>query len=101
YKKADILILPATYSNGNMTITEAKASGMGLVLSDRINSVTKNNKSDMNCFVCDLNIDEFVSAVEKYILNPDLLCIHGRMSRDMVMERRNSVTAKYYHDLFI
>lgn len=30
YKSADILILPATYSNGNGTIIEARASGMGL-----------------------------------------------------------------------
>src|SRR5437868_12999634 len=36
YADSDILILPAFFSNGNFTILEAMASGMGVVISDRI-----------------------------------------------------------------
>jgi glycosyltransferase involved in cell wall biosynthesis len=31
YKESDIMIFPALFSNGNYTILEAMASGMGLV----------------------------------------------------------------------
>ncbi|MGX9134413.1 glycosyltransferase family 4 protein [Rummeliibacillus sp. JY-2-4R] len=98
YKKSDILILPAIYSNGNLTIMEAKASGMGLVISNRINDVEKDNINEESCYICELNINHFVESIEKYILNPELLISHGKLNRELVEERRNINIAKYYYD---
>ncbi|WFF74411.1 glycosyltransferase family 4 protein [Proteiniclasticum sp. QWL-01] len=100
YKKSDILILPANYSNGNGTIIEARASGMGVVISTKINHIDKHSIHGENCFICSLNIDEFVNAVSEYIENPDKLIEHGKLSRKLVEDRKNSYTAKAYYDAF-
>ncbi|MEK6405913.1 MAG: hypothetical protein AABN34_03005 [Acidobacteriota bacterium] len=41
YARCDILILPANFSNGNFTILEAMASGMGVVVGDRVLGIGK------------------------------------------------------------
>lgn len=100
YKQSDILILPCVYSNGNGTIIEARASGMGIVISNQINNIERHSKNGENCFICDLNVDEFEKAVSKYIDNPELLIDHGRLSRKLVEFRRNDYTAKQYFEIF-
>lgn len=100
YKQSDILILPCVYSNGNGTIIEARASGMGIVISNQINNIERHSKNGENCFICDLNVDEFEKVVSKYIDNPELLIDHGRLSRKLVEFRRNDYTAKQYFEIF-
>lgn len=100
YKNSDILILPALYSNGNMTIIESMASGMGLVLSNRINDIEQLSKDDENMYICDLNIDEFSRCLEKYIQNPEILILHGKLNRKVIESEKNASTAKRYFDLF-
>ena len=99
YKSSDILILPATYSNGNGTMIEAAASGMGIVISNRINHIKRHFLDGSNCFICDLKVDDFVNAIKKYIDEPELLIKHGELSRKMVENRKNSNTAKIYYEL--
>ncbi|MFL2105207.1 glycosyltransferase family 4 protein [Desemzia sp. FAM 23991] len=100
YKKSDILILPCVYSNGNGTIIEARASGMGLVLSNQINNIQRHSKHEENCFICELNVDDFVNAVSMYIENVELLKKHGILSRKLVEYRRNDNTAQEYFETF-
>ncbi|QII82418.1 glycosyltransferase family 4 protein [Jeotgalibaca arthritidis] len=100
YKRSDILILPCVYSNGNGTIIEARASGMGIVISNQINNIERHSKNGKNCFICNLDIDEFEKAVSKYINNLDLLVEHGKLSRELVKYRRNDYTAKKYFEVF-
>lgn len=100
YQQSDILILPCVYSNGNGTIVEARASGMGIVISNQINNIQMHSKHGENCFICDLNIDAFVDGVSRYIDNPSLLKSHGMMSRELVKYRRNDYTAKQYFETF-
>lgn len=100
YKKSDILILPCVYSNGNGTIIEARASGMGVVISNQINNIEKHSKHGENCFICDLNVDDFVNAVSIYIENPKLLKSHGIISRKLVEYRTNSYIARKYFETF-
>lgn len=100
YKRSDILILPCVYSNGNGTIIEARASGMGIVISNQINNIESHSKNGKNCFICNLDIDEFEKAVSKYINNLDLLVEHGKLSRELVKYRRNDYTAKKYFEVF-
>ena len=99
YKDADILILPATYSNGNGTIIEARASGMGIVISNQINHIKEHSIDGKNCFICNLNVDEFVEGIIKYIENPELLIEHGILSRKLVENRKNENYAKEYYML--
>ncbi|MEA5017313.1 MAG: glycosyltransferase [Erysipelotrichaceae bacterium] len=100
YKMADILILPCGYSNGNGSIIEAKASGMGLVISDRINNIQRHSIDNVNCFICELSVDAFVQAIRKYLDNPQLLVEHGISGRKMVEYKRNDNMAKLYYDVF-
>lgn len=100
YRQSDILVLPATYSNGNGTIIEARASGMGIVISNQINNIQRHSKHGENCFICNLSIDEFVEAVSTYIDNPELLKSHGKLSRQLVQYRKNDHTAKTYFEIF-
>ncbi len=98
YQKADILILPCDYSNGNGSIIEAKASGMGMVISNRINNIERHSIDNVNCFICELNIEAFVDALKKYLDDPSLLYKHGISSRKLVAYKRNDNMAKLYYD---
>jgi len=99
YKQADILILPCVYSNGNGTIIEARASGMGVVISNQINNIEQHSIPGKNCFISNLNVDDFVCAVSMYIDNPEILKTHGALSRKLVEYRRNDYTAKKYFEI--
>jgi len=94
------LILPATYSNGNGTIIEARASGMGIVISNKISYLERHSVNGENCFICDLSIEDFASAVLTYIRNPEILIPHGLLSRERVEGRRNKYTAEMYYEVF-
>jgi glycosyltransferase involved in cell wall biosynthesis len=52
YRKSDILIFPATFSNGNFTVLECMASGMGIVISNRILGMNKLIANGVNGYVC-------------------------------------------------
>ncbi|NRD76329.1 glycosyltransferase family 4 protein [Bacillus sp. BRMEA1] len=99
YKNADILILPATYSNGNGTIIEAAASGMGFVVSQNINHMQKYAKNGENCYICDLSTQSFVDAISNYIEAPELLMSHGKLSRKLIEDRKNEYTSKEYFEI--
>lgn len=100
YKNSDIVILPATYSNGNLTLVDSGASGMGVVMSDKVDNMEKSFKDKENCFICKVDIDEFVQAIGKYIENPELLILHGKRSRELLKSERNHVVARDYYELF-
>ena len=100
YKDSDILILPATYSNGNGTIIEARASGMGVVISNKINHIEQHSFNNKNCFICELKVEEFVDAISHYIEDPQLLINHGLLSRETVEFRKNTHIAKLYFETF-
>lgn len=98
YEQADILILPATYSNGNGTIIEARASGMGIVISNQINNVAHHSVSEENCYFCDVTVESIEASIEQYLKHPERLIKHGQLSRELVKFHRNDVTAKGYYD---
>lgn len=100
YKNSDILILPCTYSNGNGTIIESHASGMGMVISNKINNIKNHSINGEDCFICELDEDKFVEAILKYINNPELLIKHGEIGRELVAYRKNSFTSKSYYETF-
>lgn len=85
YASCDVLLLPANFSNGNFTILEAMASGMGLVVSDRVLGMGKLLESGKNCFICEPTIAAFVKAIEQYIRNPELFRVHAEINRPLVL----------------
>lgn len=82
YRRADIMLLPATFSNGNYTILEAMASGMGIVISDKVLGIGNYISDGVNGFRCEPTIDAFVSRIDKFIENPELLKVYAQLNRE-------------------
>lgn len=100
YKNADVLLLPAKYSNGSNALIEARASGMGVVMSNQIYNVQKHSIDGENCFICEPTTAEFIRNMEKYILDTSIIRNHGELSKKLIEDRRNIHTAKRYHRVF-
>ena len=100
YQRSDILIIPCAYSNGNGTIIEARASGMGVVMSDQINNSQRHSIHQKNCFICRLDVQDFVDGVSQYLDRPEILKKHGGLSRELVAYKRNDNMAKLYYKTF-
>lgn len=99
YERADILLLPANFSNGNFTILEAMASGMGLVVSDRVLGVGKLVRDGYNGFNCPPVTEEFLCRIERYICEPELFHRHAKINRELVQPLSVSGTAKHFSGL--
>lgn len=84
YAHCDILLLPASFSNGNFTILEAMASGMGLVVSDRVLGIGKMVQDGYNGFNCEPTAEAFLNRIEQYISNPKLFRVHAAVNRPLV-----------------
>ena len=96
YARCDILILPANFSNGNFTILEAMASGMGVVVSDRVLGIGKMVEDEKNGFNCEPTTEEFLNRIERYIQNPELFRVHAEINRPMVEPLSAQGTAKFF-----
>jgi glycosyltransferase involved in cell wall biosynthesis len=94
YARSDILIFPAHFSNGNWTILEAMASGMGIVVSDRVLGMDQIIEDETNCFKCEPKTEEFLYRIERYIKNPQLFKIHANLNRIKVKPFSMEETAK-------
>ena len=95
YETADILILPATHSNGNASVLEAMASGMGIVVSDVIvytSDFVRQNRG----FVVRPTVEDFSEAVETYLKHPDLILKDAMINREAVQHRRFEPCASRY-----
>lgn len=98
YARSDILLLPAHFSNGNFTILEAMASGMGIVISDEVLGVGKLIEDGRNGFRCPPLTDAFVERVEHYIANPRLFFDHAAINRPLVRPLSTDGTARFFYD---
>ena len=97
YQKTDILILPAKFSNGNFTIIEAMASGMGIVISNNILGTGKYITNGVNGFALSLDCDLHAEAVLQYITNNLLFAEHAVINRSIANTFTMSVLAKKYY----
>ena len=95
YARCDILNLPANFSNGNLTILEAMASGMGVVVSDRVLGIGKMVEDGKNGFNCEPTIEAFLNRIERYIQQPELIRVHAEINRPLVEPLSASGTAKF------
>ncbi|MGX1308036.1 glycosyltransferase involved in cell wall biosynthesis [Amorphus suaedae] len=99
YERADILLLPASFSNGNFTILEAMASGMGIVISNRVLGVGKLVEDGVNGFNCEPTTHDFVERVERYVADPGLFEEHARLNREIVAPLGAAGTARLYFEI--
>ena len=99
YKESDILLFPANFSNGNFTIVEAMASGMGIVISNKILWNSKIINNGVNGYVCEVKKEDFLAAVQNYIANPKLLKNHAIINREKVKPLTIASTAKLFFNL--
>jgi glycosyltransferase involved in cell wall biosynthesis len=99
YACCDILILPANFSNGNFTILEAMASGMGVVVSNRVLGIGKMIEDGKNGFNCEPTTKAFLNRIEHYIQNPKLLKVHAEINRAMVESLSAKGTVQFFAEI--
>lgn len=99
YARSDILLLPAQFSNGNFTILEAMASGMGIVVSDKVLGIGKMVRDGQNGFNCEPTTEAFVDRIRRYIARPELLRAHAEANRPTVASLGAKGTARFFNDL--
>lgn len=96
YARCDILILPANFSNGNFTILEAMASGMGVIISNRVLGIGKMVEDEKNGFNCEPTTEAFLNRIERYIQQPELFRVHAERNRPLVEPLSARGTAKFF-----
>lgn len=99
YARCDILLLPANFSNGNFTILEAMASGMGVVVSDRVLGIGKIVEDGQNGFNCEPTTEAFLNRIERYIQEPELFRAHAEINQPLVEPLCARGTAKYFSSI--
>ncbi|OQW92618.1 MAG: hypothetical protein BWK78_01155 [Thiotrichaceae bacterium IS1] len=99
YKTSDILLFPAKFSNGNFTILESMASGMGIIVSNRIYGQTSLIKNGENGYLCDPDKKQFLHAVWQYINSPERFKKHVAINRTIVQPLSGAGTAELYAKL--
>lgn len=99
YEMCDISISPAFFSNGNNSITEAMASGMGIVISDKIHFNDILLKKSKGGFIVKNTKEKFLKAIQKYIENPNLFIEHANSNRKVVKEFSIKEMTKKYVDI--
>lgn len=99
YKRCDILLLPALFSNGNFSVLEAMASGMGVVVSNKVMGMGDYLIDGKTGFVCDPDVSQFVTSINRYISNPALFGSFSEFARDLVRPLGAEGTARFYRDL--
>ena len=99
YAQCEILILPAKFSNGNASVLEAMASGMGIVISNGI-IYTSDFVKDNNGFVVPPSVKEFADAVQCYLEDPELFHRHTQLNRTAVRHRCFAPSARRYAMFF-
>ena len=99
YRRSDIMLLPAKFSNGNFTIIEAMASGMGIVISDKVLGVGNMIENNENGFKGTEDTATMKAAIKKYLEQPDLLHQHAVLNRGKVKHLGGAGTAQMYYEL--
>ena len=99
YEQCDILILPAKFSNGNFTILEAMASGMGIVISDQVLGIGKMIIDGANGFVSEPTISAFGNKINNYYRNENLFEKFGAYNKEIVKPYGMKGTAEFFNNI--
>ncbi|MDP2362472.1 MAG: glycosyltransferase [Ignavibacteria bacterium] len=99
YEKSDVLILPAKFSNGNFTILEAMASGMGIVISDQVLGIGKMINDGINGFVTGPTVLDFANKICNFYLDERLFEKFGTVNKEIVRPYGMEGTAKFFYEI--
>jgi len=99
YARSDVLLMPASFSNGNFTILEAMASGMGIVISNKVLGIGNLIEDGVNGFRCEPTTEAFVERVEQYIGTPVLFAKHAAINRPLVQPLSTAGTARFFAEI--
>jgi glycosyltransferase involved in cell wall biosynthesis len=99
YAESDILIFPALFSNGNFTIYEAMASGMGIVISNKILGNSEFIIDGYNGYKRNPEKKDFIDAINQMINNPKKINEYTIINRTIVKSKTVEATAQLYVSL--
>lgn len=96
YRCGDISISPCLYSNGNIGILEAAASGMPLLISENVDYHSNEIKKFENGYILKSSVIEFYDKIIKYIESDSLLTAHSQNSKKSVENLKNEKFAEIF-----
>lgn len=99
YIDSDIALFACTDSNGPNSLIESMAAGLGVVMCDTISNTDEYAIDNINCFKVELDLNSFITAIERYITNPALVLGHGTQSKKLVFNRSIEGTALLYKEI--
>jgi hypothetical protein len=73
------------------------ASGMGLVVSDRVLGIGKMVEDTKNGFSCEPTTRAFLDRIERYIKQPELFKVHAEINRPLVEPLCARGTANFFY----
>jgi hypothetical protein len=76
------------------------ASGMGLVISNRVLGLGKIVEDCRNGFNCEPTKEAFVERIERYIRQPGLFKMHAQLNRPLAEPFSARGTARHLHEVF-
>ena len=105
YQSCDIMYLPAKFSNGNYTMTEAMCSGMAIVVSDKVMGRTSQVLLENNSgFVLPHEVAPFVDKICWIIEHPEffdrITSINRELHRSRTMEKTAELYCGFFEPLF-
>lgn len=101
YAASDIMILPATRSNGNYTVAECMASGIACVLSKNVPCRNESEiRANNSVWFLPPEPQDFSEKICYLIEHPDEFSRVGRFNRGLVRPRTMQATAEEYNQLF-
>jgi glycosyltransferase involved in cell wall biosynthesis len=83
YKMCQICLSPSENSNGNISLLEAMASGMGMILSDKIKFNSDLIRKHKCGFVLSLKLELYIDALKHYVNDKNLLTLHGKINKQV------------------
>lgn len=91
YEKADVIVLPSYYREGlPLSLLEGAAMGMPIITADST-GCREVVEDGINGYLVPIkNSIKLASAMEKFIVNPDLISRMGKASRRMAIQRFDS-----------
>jgi len=83
---ADVYVSPSLSDGASLSLLEAMACGLGLIVSD-VPSIKEWVNEENGIIVKKENPGELASALEKYYANRELILKHGKVSRETASKR--------------
>ncbi len=101
YKKGNVLLALQKYSGWGLIIQEAMAAGLGIIGSKYMEAVNTLLEDGVNGFKVDLNENQIIDRICKYVDNPDLIITHGRAAKEDVKNYDVRLMAKKYMEFVV